>query len=146
MTMAKLLSDIQDPAAHSSNSYFGDASFLAGNGRHRRFKVSNLAWTPLSQYAYATNRSIYGAGRITVSLEPNPEKGYALSVANDGPDLPEGFDPAACKGLGMRIIRSLVERISGELRADWSKRHEPRPAIYGAVLLIVYKSGVDRFR
>jgi two-component sensor histidine kinase len=42
--------------------------------------------------------------------------GYALSVANDGPALPEGFDPAAGKGLGMRIIRSLVERIGGELR------------------------------
>jgi two-component sensor histidine kinase len=49
-------------------------------------------------------------------LEPNPAKGYALSVANDGPALLEGFDPAACKGLGMRIVRSLVERISGELR------------------------------
>jgi two-component sensor histidine kinase len=27
-----------------------------------------------------------------------------------------GVDPAAGKGLGMRIIRSLVERIGGELR------------------------------
>jgi two-component sensor histidine kinase len=63
-----------------------------------------------------TNAAKYGAGRITVSLEPNPEKGYALSVANDGPALPEGFDPAACKGLGMKIIRSLVDRIGGELR------------------------------
>jgi two-component sensor histidine kinase len=63
-----------------------------------------------------TNAAKYGKGRITVSLEPNPAKGYALSVANDGPALPEGFDPAACKGLGMRIVRSLVERISGELR------------------------------
>jgi two-component system, sensor histidine kinase PdtaS len=51
-----------------------------------------------------------------VRVEANPEKGYALSVSNDGPALPEGFDPAACKGLGMRIIRSFVERIGGELR------------------------------
>jgi two-component sensor histidine kinase len=36
-------------------------------------------------------------------------------VVNAGPALPEGFDPAAGKGLGMRIIRSLVERIGGEL-------------------------------
>ena len=38
-----------------------------------------------------TNAAKYGTGRITVSLEPNPEKGYALSVSNDGPGLPEGF-------------------------------------------------------
>ena len=63
-----------------------------------------------------TNAAKYGTGRITVSLEANPAKGYALSVANDGPALPEGFDPAASKGLGMSIIRSLVGRIGGELR------------------------------
>jgi two-component system, sensor histidine kinase PdtaS len=65
-----------------------------------------------------TNAIKYGKGAITIRLEPNPGKGYALSVSNDGPALPEGFDPAACKGLGMRIIRSFVERIGGELRID----------------------------
>jgi two-component sensor histidine kinase len=63
-----------------------------------------------------TNAAKYGKGRITVRLERNPGEGYALSVADDGPALPEGFDPAACQGLGMRIIRSFVERIGGELR------------------------------
>jgi len=65
-----------------------------------------------------TNAAKYGTGRITVSLEVNREKGYALSVCNDGSGLPEGFDPANRKGLGMRIIRSLVDRIGGELRID----------------------------
>jgi two-component sensor histidine kinase len=65
-----------------------------------------------------TNATKYGTGRITVRLEANPAKGYALSVTNDGPALPQGFDPAAGKGLGMRIIRSLVQRIGGELRID----------------------------
>jgi two-component sensor histidine kinase len=63
-----------------------------------------------------TNAVKYGTGRITVSLEPNSETGYALSVANDGPALPQGFDPANRKGLGMRIIQSFVKQIGGELR------------------------------
>ena len=63
-----------------------------------------------------TNAGKYGKGRIAVRLEPNPGKGYALSVSNDGPSLPEGFDPAASKGMGMRIIRSFVERIGGAMR------------------------------
>jgi two-component system, sensor histidine kinase PdtaS len=63
-----------------------------------------------------TNAAKYGKGRITIRLERNPGKGYALSVSNDGPSLPEGFDPAAGKGMGMRIIRSFVVQIGGALR------------------------------
>jgi two-component system, sensor histidine kinase PdtaS len=63
-----------------------------------------------------TNAVKYGKGRITVRLEGSLEAGYALSVSNDGPALPEGFDLTAGKGQGMRIVRSFVERIGGELR------------------------------
>jgi len=74
-----------------------------------------------------TNAAKYGQGRITVTLEAAPAKGYAVSVANDGPALPEGFDPAASKGLGMNIVRSLVARIGGELRiARGDNNHGPR--------------------
>jgi two-component system, sensor histidine kinase PdtaS len=63
-----------------------------------------------------TNAAKHGTGPIKVRLRPDPDKGYALSIANDGPSLPEGFDPAASKGLGMTIIRSLVAKIGGQLR------------------------------
>lgn len=63
-----------------------------------------------------TNAAKYGKGRITVRLEPHPAKGYALSVSNGGPALPEGFDPAVSKGLGMTIVRSFLQRIDGELQ------------------------------
>ena len=63
-----------------------------------------------------TNAVKYGRGRIMVRLEPGCGNRYALSVSNDGPVLPEGFDPASSRGLGMRIIQSFVQRIDGELR------------------------------
>ena len=71
-----------------------------------------------------TNATKYGTGRITVRLEANPANGYALSVANEGPTLPEAFDPAAGKGLGMRIIRSLVKQIGGELGIGRGDRNQ----------------------
>jgi hypothetical protein len=63
-----------------------------------------------------TNAAKHGKGQITVRLERNPGGGYALSVSNDRPVLPEAFDPSACKGLGMKIIRSLVRAGAGEDR------------------------------
>jgi two-component system, sensor histidine kinase PdtaS len=62
------------------------------------------------------NAAKYGNGRITIRLQPDPAFGYALSVSNDGPALPEGFDPGASKGLGMRIIQSFARQIGGEMR------------------------------
>ena len=63
-----------------------------------------------------TNAAKYGKSRIVVALQPDPQHGYALSVANDGPALPEGFDPGASTGLGMKIIQSFAKQIGGELR------------------------------
>ncbi|RTE94316.1 sensor histidine kinase [Bradyrhizobium sp. LVM 105] len=65
-----------------------------------------------------TNAAKYGKGRIAIRLEPDPEHGYALSISNDGPALPEGFDPGESKGLGMKIVRSFTDQIGGELRIE----------------------------
>jgi two-component sensor histidine kinase len=64
-----------------------------------------------------TNAVKHGRGRITVTLAQSG-KGHALSVRNDGSSLPEGFDPTACKGLGMALVSWLVGQIGGELRMD----------------------------
>lgn len=62
-----------------------------------------------------TNALKYGGGLITVRLERDARKGFALSVENNGSALPLDFDPAKSKGLGMRIIRSFVTKIGGDL-------------------------------
>ena len=60
------------------------------------------------------NCAKYGDGKVTTSLGVNPGNGYELSVSDDGPGFPEGFDPKKSKGLGMKIVSSLVDQIGGQ--------------------------------
>jgi two-component sensor histidine kinase len=65
-----------------------------------------------------TNAIKHGKGQITVKLGPDARKGYAVSVCNEGSTLPEGFDPAACDGLGMNLVAALAMQIGGALQID----------------------------
>lgn len=71
-----------------------------------------------------TNAIKHGRGHVTVRLEPQPRKGWALSVCNDGSMLPDGFDASGRKGLGMSLVASLVEQIGGELRIERGDRDQ----------------------
>jgi two-component system, sensor histidine kinase PdtaS len=62
-----------------------------------------------------TNSTKYAEGKITVRVETTSPACHALSVSDDGPGLPAGFDPTKSKGLGMKIVLSLVKQIGGEL-------------------------------
>jgi len=63
-----------------------------------------------------TNSAKYARGTISVRLGTASPDGYWLSVSDAGPGLPADFDAAAGgRGLGMKIIRSLVKQIGGEL-------------------------------
>ena len=105
----------------------GDFTFLVSSGQRGErdiavegveIELPAVTCRPLGCIAneLITNAAKCGKGRITVRLELSVEKHYSLSVSNDGPPLPEKFDPAASKGLGMKIIQGLVQRIGGELR------------------------------
>jgi len=75
-----------------------------------------------------TNATKYTEGNITVRIEATAPGIHSLSVVDEGPGLPAGFDPAdgkglgnglgkgLGKGLGMKIIQLLVKQIGGELR------------------------------
>ena len=63
-----------------------------------------------------TNGAKYARSNITVRLETEPAVGHTLSVSDEGPGLPTGFDPSASKGLGMKIIGALVKQIGGTLQ------------------------------
>ncbi|MBU2958731.1 sensor histidine kinase [Paracoccus sp. C2R09] len=52
--------------------------------------------------------------RVLVDIEPLAE-GLSIAVQDNGPGLPEGFDPAAQDGLGMQICLTYVEQMQGRL-------------------------------
>ena len=62
-----------------------------------------------------TNSAKYAKGDITVRMEKSTS-GHSLSVSDDGPGLPAAYDPGSSKGLGMKIIQTLVKQIGGALQ------------------------------
>jgi two-component sensor histidine kinase len=68
-----------------------------------------------------TNSVKHGAGNITVSFERSASGAYSLSVSDDGMGLPAGFDPAKHNGLGLRVVRTLVQQLDGRLLAGKSE-------------------------
>jgi len=64
-----------------------------------------------------TNAAKHGEGLITVAFEREVD-GYALTVTDQGPGFPEGFDPQARGvGLGMLVVRTLAKQLDGVLSA-----------------------------
>ena len=61
-----------------------------------------------------TNAVKYGKGRVVVALHAGPDGHRVLAVSNDGAALPADYDPGASKGLGMKIVAALVQKIGGK--------------------------------
>jgi two-component system, sensor histidine kinase PdtaS len=63
-----------------------------------------------------TNSVKHANSNITVRIERKAPAAYSLSVLDDGPGLPAGVEAAKSKGLGMKLVLSLVEQIGGDLQ------------------------------
>ena len=63
-----------------------------------------------------TNSVKYAKSDIIVRIESTVAGSYSLSVQDEGPGLPASFDATTCKGLGMKLVVSLVKKIGGELQ------------------------------
>ncbi|WP_349369758.1 histidine kinase dimerization/phosphoacceptor domain -containing protein [Salinarimonas sp.] len=65
-----------------------------------------------------TNAVKYGGARdVVVELAPE-EAGWRLAVGNQGPPLPEGFDPSRSSGFGLRMVATMAEQAGGRLACD----------------------------
>ena len=56
--------------------------------------------------------------RQQADLLPLAAAGQGRPLLLHDPPLPEGFDPGASRGLGMKIVQALVEQIGGDFRID----------------------------
>jgi len=108
--LEKLCHDLSDMAS----SEFAERSLCVEGAE---LKIPRVSAMPLGFIAseLITNSIKYAKGKITVRLQTMPNGDCALSVSDDGPGLPEAFDPAATNGLGMKIIAALLRQMHGEL-------------------------------
>ena len=92
----------------------GDGMTLALEGTEFWVPASKGANVGLIVSELVTNAFKHASGKITIGLASH-RLGCALSVSDEGPGLPEGFDPAKTTGLGMKIVASLVKQVGGQL-------------------------------
>jgi two-component sensor histidine kinase len=64
-----------------------------------------------------TNAVKHGTGRIDVMFTGADADNFLLTIADEGPGLPPGFDIAEGRGLGMKVIASLVSALKGHWSA-----------------------------
>ncbi len=83
-----------------------------------KLEIPTLFATPLGFIVaeLVTNSAKYAKSNIVVRLETSPTLGHSISVLDSGPGLPAEFDPTKSKGLGMKIVLSLIQQINGVLR------------------------------
>ncbi|MBD0273591.1 MAG: PAS domain S-box protein, partial [Acetobacteraceae bacterium] len=74
--------------------------------------VSELL-TNAVKYAFPPGQE---GGTVRVAVEPAGGGAFAALIEDDGAGLPEGFDPAASHGVGMRLVSTLARQLAAELR------------------------------
>src|SRR5579863_2775115 len=83
-----------------------------------KLEVPTLLAAPLGSVVaeLITNAAKHAKSNVAVRLETSSAFGHSISVLDSGPGLPIGFNPTKSKGLGMKIVLSLVQQIDGTLQ------------------------------
>ena len=104
----------QDLAGIASSENSKRVLVVEGN----ELKIPSVIAIPLGFIAseLLTNSIKYAKGKVTVRLDTTSGRRHAMSISDEGPGLPEGFNPGATHGLGMKIVSALVRQIGGELQ------------------------------
>jgi two-component sensor histidine kinase len=135
-TTVKLRPFLQQLCADLSGVFFADGSAEAIDFQGEETELSAALGAPLGFIVseLVTNSAKHGEGKITIRLQSKSPVLHSLSVSDEGPGLPENFEPANCSGLGMKIIFALVRQINGDL--ECSNGRDGR----GACFVVTFRS------
>jgi two-component sensor histidine kinase len=79
----------------------------------------NEALTNAFKYGLRGDARATPGHRCDVRVElTRRDRELSLVVADWGPGLPPGFDPAATRSLGMRLVHSLARQLRGRLELE----------------------------
>ena len=84
-------------------------------------------------YKYAFNNQ--QSGELQVSVKSLGEAKHELTVADTGGGLPEGFDPAKAKSLGLRLVRRLAKQLYGSVTYSYEA---------GAKFVVIFTDTIER--
>jgi len=92
--------------------YSGQISFAGDEGQILdAAKATTLA---IIANELITNAIKHGNSAVAVTATPMPSK-FVMSISDDGPGLPEGFDLDNTDRFGMRVARMMAESVGGSL-------------------------------
>lgn len=101
------------------SAMYGDSEVKASiNTSSKAFDIDTAIPLGLIVNELVTNAYKYGFGKDKKTLDINlkeTNEGYELSVTDNGEGLPEGFDFAKAKSLGLRLVRRLSKQLQGSV-------------------------------
>jgi two-component sensor histidine kinase len=85
------------------------------SGSEAELPVEIISPIGLAVNELVTNAVKSGAGIVEVKFERTDDRNFQLAVSDDGNGLPDGFDPNASGGLGMKVVKMLSRQLGGTL-------------------------------
>ena len=116
----------------------GDGGRIRVDGIEAEIPTAQIVPLGLIVNELVTNAAKHGTGEITVSFQRPEPRVYELSVSDEGRGLPAGFDPAETPSLGMRVVRSLVQQLGGDLLVGTANGSR------GAMLTVLFPAAGSR--
>ena len=116
-------------AVTSETECDGEVMLLLDQAIPLAIVVSELVTNAL-KYAFDDD----GEGTVSLAVRRRNDGKIEIEIKDDGTGLPDGFDPSASSGLGMRVSHALVQQLRGELTFSstdqgtvFSIKFEPSP-------------------